>query len=563
MTSRQTTIDSSFFSQPIPSDYPNCLAGSDPLRPALVFRPVLLALLVAVCFIPRAWVCLKLGGIYADGSLYIQSAKSLEQGDLLAGLKAMRLNIYPVVLMLLHQLGIDWETAGNWWGVCISSLVVLPMFGWVRRIFDDRVALVACMLYAFHPKLIQWSPEVVRDPMFWFLFMLAIYLLWRAATEVRLVYFLAAGVAIFLAALTRFEGLLLFIPLILWCFWRWSALKTNRGRLILGVVLCLFAMPILVVLANVIFLHDHPNWELFRLSPLELVQGWLAWMLHSSGNAAEAGGTSMNQMLRVFIPTMTRGLSPVHALLMFGGMWGWRRIWIRRDHQVLFFTGLVSLAGIWIHAWHAHTTSTRYIFPAVLMGAPFTALGFFGLVERSQRIISGRLGWTQIRAATTWVLLGTASVLGLYMGISHDYSYRTSELSLGRWIQHRYGASPVIVGPECYIKEVNFYAEGVCHEFPEKFSPDFLAELVRRNKPDVVLLTFSRKGYQLHDSLARCFADLGLMQVDESDLPPESRAMLVFARSSLETMSDRISSTAGFSPAAAPSSISVKDKTTR
>ena len=79
----------------------------------------------------------------------------------------------------------DWELAAAVWGVTISSLVVLPLWGWARRQFDDRVALVACLLYAVHPKMIEWSPEAMRDPTFWFLFMLAIYWLWRAITEVR------------------------------------------------------------------------------------------------------------------------------------------------------------------------------------------------------------------------------------------------------------------------------------------------------------------------------------------------------------------------------------------
>ena len=46
----------------------------------------------------------------------------------------------------------------------MSSLTVLPLFGWTRRQFDDRLATIACLLYAVHPKLIEWSPELVRDP---------------------------------------------------------------------------------------------------------------------------------------------------------------------------------------------------------------------------------------------------------------------------------------------------------------------------------------------------------------------------------------------------------------
>ena len=67
----------------------------------------------------------------------------------------------------------------------MSSLTVLPLCGWVRRQFNDQTALLAGVLYAAHPVFIQWSPELIRDPTFWLLFMLTLYLLWRAVTEVH------------------------------------------------------------------------------------------------------------------------------------------------------------------------------------------------------------------------------------------------------------------------------------------------------------------------------------------------------------------------------------------
>ena len=132
--------------------------------------------------------------------------RNLEAGHLRAAFRQMALNVYPVILLLLHRLGLDWELAAMLWGVVVSSLVVLPLWGWVRRQFDDRVALVACLLYAVHPKFIEWSPEAMRDQTFWLLFMLAIYWLWRAVTEVRYGWFIAAGGAITLGVVDPHRG---------------------------------------------------------------------------------------------------------------------------------------------------------------------------------------------------------------------------------------------------------------------------------------------------------------------------------------------------------------------
>ncbi len=64
---------------------------------------------------------------------------------------------------------------------------------------------------------------------------------------------------------------------------------------------------------------------------------------------------------------------------MFGGIWGWRRVWARRDHQALFCTAVVIMCGIWVQLWYDKTICPRYALPIVLMASPFAALGFLVL----------------------------------------------------------------------------------------------------------------------------------------------------------------------------------------
>ncbi|HVW38140.1 MAG TPA: glycosyltransferase family 39 protein, partial [Pirellulales bacterium] len=172
------------------------LAASDRWRAAFSSRGPLLAALVLLCLIPRAVAAWKIDTLCKDGVFYVQLASGYERGDLEAGLGRLRLNTYPLILAALHQCGLSWELAARLWGVAVSSLVVLPLFGWLRRQFNDRAAICACLLYAIHPKMIEWSPEAVRDPTFWLFWTCSLYAAWRAVTEVRLVWFLAAGAAI-------------------------------------------------------------------------------------------------------------------------------------------------------------------------------------------------------------------------------------------------------------------------------------------------------------------------------------------------------------------------------
>ena len=165
--------------QPAAADFPNHLALPQPERLRLPPAGWLLAAMVLLCLVPRVMMALRLTSVCPDGVIYIHAAKALDAGNLRLAFRDLDLNIYPIIIAALHRLGLEWELGAMLWGVTISSLVVLPLWGWIRRQFDDRVALLACMLYAVHPKFIEWSPEVMRDPTFWMFFILAIY--WMCA----------------------------------------------------------------------------------------------------------------------------------------------------------------------------------------------------------------------------------------------------------------------------------------------------------------------------------------------------------------------------------------------
>jgi len=526
-------------SQPVPEDYPSSLAQSGPHRPAVAPRPALLAGLVLLCLIPRAWVAVQHGGICPDGVLYIDLARALEAGDLQAGLREMQLNTFPVILMVLHRLGLDWLVAGMAWNVVVASLVVLPMYGWARRQFDDRVAWVACVLYAVHPGLIVWSCELIRDPTFWLLFMLSLYLLWRAVTEVRIVLFVAAGLAMTLSWLTRFEGLFLFIPLVLWTFWRWRALSTARGRLIAGAVLCVGAVPALLVAANVLFFHDAQHFALSRLRPLSLVDAFFRSLAGSKVSSAagivrEAGapaGLPLFGMLRVFFPTMTRGLSPAFALLMFGGLWGWRRVWLRRDHQALFYTALAVLAGIWINLWYVQVSCPRYAFSIVLMASVFAALGVLGLTARCVRWLEGRGLGLGVQSAAALGPLAAVALLGAAGVLASDYSLRRTEVQIGRWIRQEYGPSARVAGPVGMATSIGFYAQAQSTTFPHDPGDETIASVVRESRPDVLLLYLARR--MKPDRYAEVIGQmkqLGLETLARDRLPDVTQRLHVLAR---------------------------------
>jgi 4-amino-4-deoxy-L-arabinose transferase-like glycosyltransferase len=441
-----------------------------------------------------------------------------------------------VVLAVLNRLGLSWEMGGAIWGILVSCLVVLPLFGWVRRQFDDTVAFLACLLYAVQPVFIQWSPEIIRDPTFWFFFTLSLYLLWRAVVEVRIGLSLAAGLAVTLAILTRFEGLLLLIPLGLWTFWRYRALNSGRDRakLVAGGVLAVIALPALILLVNFTLLRHHSEWVTTRFYPLTLIRYW--WNGLFIPAQVEAAGdklqsqlyVSFRRMIAIYVPTLVKGLSPLFALLMLGGMWGWRRVWARRDHQPLFYSGLAIMSAAWIHAWCAKGSCDRYFLPMVLLGAPFAALGLLGFSARLLGFAEHLKSKAILRHAAVFVPLMMVASVGWCAAFSGPYDRRGAEVELADWVRRQYGPPALIFGSEGVTPVVAYYAQTNWATLGMTMDDATVLKQVEELEPDVILLS-ARRRKELLDTkqLIGKIEKLEYTEIDRSALPHGTDDVLI------------------------------------
>lgn len=381
-------------------EFANEVVDARPTTASRRTRVWLLVGLLICCAAPRVWMAVRLDTLCNDSLFYIELAEGLERGDLEAGLGRLRLNTYPPVLALLHSVGLDWELAGKCWGVAMASLAVLPLFGWLRRQFDEQLAVVGCLLYAFHPKLIEWSPELIRDPTFWLLWTLGLYSSWRAAAETRLSWYLLSGLVIALAIHTRFEGWFLYLPLVGWSACRQLAVRaqpgtpglvpggspvapglvpvgsdaasrevdrTRAGRpgrpsskragsALRGCAAAVVVCPLLLLAINLTWLAGQPRWELGNFNRLEYVTLWsqAVWQAVRGEGHDDARATAID------LSSSADGASTAPAALaapaqrlpapeaMPRRMGGGRTLWIfvntlRRGFGALF--GLCWLAG--------------------------------------------------------------------------------------------------------------------------------------------------------------------------------------------------------------------------
>jgi hypothetical protein len=276
------------------------------------------------------------------------------------------------------------------------------------------------------------------------------------------------------------------------------ALRTGRKKLLVSAALCVAMFPLLLVLVNMAWLYGHSGWTTVRVSPLVRAHVWLESLFDGESAEGVGGRLTLGRMIWIFIPTMTRGLSPLFAILMFGGIWGWRRVWGRRDHQALFGAAVIVLGGVWVQLWYDRTICPRYAMPIVLMAAPFAALGLLGLADRLVRM-ARQLRWErkgQIVVLATAATVIVAVNLGVSLTSSRSYfKTRRIEVDTGRWLGREFPAPLRIVGPLGVAPVVSYYAGGDASHttFRWDASDAAILAMVKQRKADVVILRPSRQ----------------------------------------------------------------------
>ncbi|MGO9107647.1 MAG: glycosyltransferase family 39 protein [Thermoguttaceae bacterium] len=545
-------------------------------------------MLLLACLIPRAVAAWNWDVLWGDSLHYVYASLALEQGNFDEGFAEFGLNLYPLILIPLRHLGVDWQIAGKCFGVLMASFTVVPLWGWLRRMFDDRLAAIACLVYALHGKLIAISPLIIRDSTFWFLLALALYYVWRAVCELRIGFFFAAGVALTLAVHTRTEGWLLLIPLLGWGACRWPSAEGKRFRLALGTLLCIAVIPATVTVVNFTWLRENPRWEFLRTDHLQMAIDWwnsasgmhvrlpyreraipvqnpflktnpprfaatlpVAATSPAAKPAAQPSPPPFSSDLMPALPppersapswTLTfkllerlvKGCTWVGSLLLLVGLvCGWR-ILLRSEHLTLFCMSLALLAITRIRYWTGGL-DLRYFMPVVIVGVPWIALGLEHALAGTCRLFQ-RWGEISPRALSAFVgsLIILAVTCSFLDGPMSAAACMRKHAALGRWMYNRAGPEPAIVGNLDYKSLEAFYSNGrvvgilLPTDRPSVPMPVALTE----RKADVVIL-WNEENLG-HDRLAIIERQVtghgGYRRVDAKEFPAGENELMVFVK---------------------------------
>lgn len=519
------------------------------LAPDAVWQPkpvpwLYLGLILLLGLSLRVLMATKIDTLCNDGVLYAQLALSIENGDLVNGTREVRLNTLSLVLAVLHSAGLSWEMAGRVQGVTCSTLAILPLFGWIRRQFDDRIAVIACILYAAHPTVIKWSPEMVRDSLFALFAASTLYFAWRAACELRPRFYVATAVMFVLAAHTRVEAIFLLLPMAAWSARRSLALRQQRWRPWAGLA-CSAAVCGALLLAIAGLVHwQTGHWTSIRSTPFALAadfaQRLLPFLPQTDGQEekAIAAATSIPPLVDlsisrrgyILLNTLERGLSPFYALFSLGGIvWAWR-VWARSDSQPNFVVSLVVIASMWIHLGYAGISSTRYVLTIVMLGLPFAAMGIWGLSQAISRLAaqSLRRDWRQQQVATcllvALVLFGTAIVAHRHV------ARRTAQAEVGRWLLVQNGPQMRVLGTDDLRALLVHYGRAQFISLAGSVTFEQLQVDIRHHQPDALILSTAAIDSPTSRQLKQCQESLGYRLVDAREVGTVEAHVLLLVR---------------------------------
>ncbi|MHB8902648.1 MAG: glycosyltransferase family 39 protein, partial [Thermoguttaceae bacterium] len=504
-------------------------------------KAVVVVGLLMLCLIPRLWAGTLHDIICPDAVSYIEWTDKLEKGDWAGAFQYTGVCIYQPLLLGLKQLPGDWLITAKWWSVAMATLAILPIYGWIRRQFNETLAILGSGFYALHPSMVHDSPLMVRDPTFWLLFGLGLYCGWRAVSELKFRWFAAFALTFALAIHLRTEGWLLAPVLVVWLVFRLRRVSKRRTGIVLAATLACSIGPVAgMVTQRVLYAQGElrVTGNLRHLKRIEsLVSSVCARQVVNAGPVTTASPTKP-AIAGPAAPVSTLAHGTTGMVVRYGKSFGylqlgfvaiglvhWRRRLSEPSKGALLVFCLLSVGAVWACFCHGEM-DRRYAFPCIMVSLPTISAGlcvsgvlFDRYTNRSKENCDGDSNVWFFR-----MVVGSAIFLSLAIVTSpRPLLYDQSEM--GNWIRSNLKPGQRLAVNIEETRLLEYYAGAtICLRLPrEGFTyPEHEQSSLRDSHPSSILIWIDWRnpaGRRPFERMIVRTKELGYREVPTEELP--------------------------------------------
>jgi 4-amino-4-deoxy-L-arabinose transferase-like glycosyltransferase len=457
---------------------------------------VLCSLTVIAAFTMRLFIA-NAQVIAQDGLLYIKIARNISSGNLQSITEYGIFNLYSFLIALFQKVFQDWELSGKMVSVILGSLTAIPLFFLIKGLFSVRIAFISALCYSVHPRFVEYSSDVLREPTCWFFSIMGLWLAREGISRQRYSLFALSSLSVGLAMVTRMEGVVFFFVIILWILWELFSDRTVRRKTLIYLCIFLISLPILMAPLLLVVKYRIHRWELGH--PIEKIS---QLVMADEGIEADVLKTASPRM-KVF-----QEISERHRYVMFIMEVLYK--FVKSFNIVLFALFLLGLykrvstphskadiisalwflaafCGLFFYVMRIHYLGTRHGLLMVFPALAWAGVGFFEIRERIRKWFGGMELFQRYARLDTLFLIILILIVLIPQTV-FSYRYDKVELKKAGIVLKNMGFSNATFIVQPTLNRVAFYADAESVPLPDKIDNNVMKELVTKHRAQLLII---------------------------------------------------------------------------
>jgi len=269
----------------------------------------------------------------------------------------------PIFLIMNSNEMLELMNAQRIMSSIISVSTAIPIYFICKTFFKKNIAILGAVLFLFDPRIIENSIFGISDPLFIFFVTLTIMFIFIKESK----FFYISFIFVALAGFTRYEGLLLLIPIIVSFFVRKNFEKLTIIKLGIGIILFIS----IIIFIN---LTAYENTDIDIATPLFAFPNYLISnfvVLDNpnnndkmiSENIENASQIFSNNPITTYLMYLGWIMIPILGLFIIPGVFLTKKKITKNKIIFGIFFGVMSLAPLYAYA--RGIEETRYLYPLI------------------------------------------------------------------------------------------------------------------------------------------------------------------------------------------------------